>query len=113
MPINRTFPLAEVMAAARAYAETTGRKVTFEYVVVPGLNDTPDQARRLAALLKGFPSLVNLLPQHPGGAGRPDPTAATAFAERLTALGLEAAVRRSRGAEVLGACGQLRDRSPE
>jgi len=111
VPLNRTHPLAEVIAAARVYAQATGRKVAFAYVVVPGLNDTPAQARRLAALLRGLPAMVNLLPQHPAEArGRIDSAPATAFAEALRALGLEVAVRRSRGAEVLGACGQLRER---
>ena len=111
VPINRTYSLARVIAAARRYAESTGRKVSFEYVVVPGLNDTPEQARHLATLMRGLPYMVNLIPQHPTGEGRPDPSAANAFAELLTTMKVEVAVRHSRGAEVLGACGQLRDRT--
>ncbi len=133
VPLNSRFPIAEVMAAARGYAGATHRKVAFEYVVVPGLNDTPDQARRLAHLVRGLPAMVNVIPRNPGVGQVPRSPAATgmaagglatlacldpgtneraarAFAERLRALGVEVAVRRSRGAEVLGACGQLRAR---
>jgi 23S rRNA (adenine2503-C2)-methyltransferase len=111
VPVNRTHPIAAVLAAARGYAERTGRKVAFAYVVVPGLNDTADQARRLAVLTRGFASMVNLIPQNPtAGSTSPDPQAALRFARRLEQQGVPAAVRRSRGAEVLGACGQLRAR---
>ena len=108
IPINRKYDIAEVMAAARFFARETGRKVTFEYVVVPGTNDTPEQARELARLLRGLPSMVNLIPRNPiEEGGRADPDYAYRFAAFLKRHGLEAVVRRSRGAEVLGACGQL------
>lgn len=109
VPINRTYPIAAVLAAAREYAQLTGRKVAFEYVVVPDWNDTPEQARRLAELIQGMPAMVNLIPRNPEE-GRPDRAPALAFAARLKERGVEVAVRRSRGAEVLGACGQLRSR---
>jgi 23S rRNA (adenine2503-C2)-methyltransferase len=111
VPIGRKHSIAQVMAAARYYVERTGRKVVFAYVVVPGVNDTPEQATRLAALLRGLPSVVNVIPRNPlGEASRPDPDAAFRFARLLQARGLSAVVRRSRGAEVLGACGQLSSR---
>lgn len=111
VPINRKHPLAELMPAAKEYVDRTGRKVVFQYVVA-GLNDTPEQAQRLARLLKGMAATVNLIPRNPvGDASRPNPRPAMAFAQHLRALGLEVAVRRSRGAEVLGACGQLRERT--
>ena len=111
VPINRTHPIARVMTAARVYAEVTGRKIAFEYVVIPGLNDTAEQARRLAELIRGLPAMVNVIPQNPKpGEGKPDRAPAEAFAARLKSHGVEVAVRRSRGAEVLGACGQLRGR---
>jgi 23S rRNA (adenine2503-C2)-methyltransferase len=111
VPIGRKHPIARVMAAARYYAQRTGRKVAFEYVVVPGTNDTPEQASRLAALLRGLPSMVNVIPRNPlEESSRPDPGAAFRFAHLLDARGLAAVVRRSRGAEVLGACGQLSSR---
>ncbi len=120
VPVNREHPLAEVMGAAKEWVHRTRRKVAFQYVVVPGVNDTPEQARHLARRLKGLVAMVNLIPQNPPEAdrpatqpaGRPDPGPALAFARRLRSLGLEVAVRRSRGAEVLGACGQLRERGP-
>jgi 23S rRNA (adenine2503-C2)-methyltransferase len=111
VPINRTHPLSQVMTAARVYAEVTGRKIAFAYVVIPGLNDTVLQARQLARLIRGIPAMVNLIPQNPTpGVGEPDRAPAQAFANLLKQHGVEVAVRRSRGAEVLGACGQLRGR---
>jgi 23S rRNA (adenine2503-C2)-methyltransferase len=108
VPLNRKHPIAEVMSAARFFAEHTGRKVAFEYVVIPGLNDTPNQARHLGQLLRGLPAMVNLIPEHPlETPDRPDLGAAHRFAHLLREGGLEAVVRRSRGGEVLGACGQL------
>jgi len=109
VPINRRHPIADVLQAAREYACRTGRKVSFQWVVVPGVNDTSDQARRLGRLLRGLPAMVNLIPENPtGGSGTPDARAALAFARLLRGQGIEVAVRRSRGTEVLGACGQLR-----
>jgi len=108
VPINRRHPIAEVVRAARDYARQTGRKVAFEYMVAAGLNDTPDQARRVAELLTGMPAMVNVIPQNPTGqGGEPDARAARAFAGLLRSHGLEVAVRRSRGGQILGACGQL------
>jgi len=109
-PINRKHPIAEVVSAAREYAERTGRKVTFEYVIVPGVNDTPEQAAKLAALVRGLPAMVNVIPRNSVGGSAPDRAAASRFGGRLERLGVPVAVRRSRGAEVLGACGQLRGR---
>ena len=111
VPVNRTHPIPDHIAAAREYAHRTGRKVAFQYVVLPGVNDSPDQARRLADLLRGLPAMVNLIPQNPiEGFARPDARAAAAFARLLERRGVPVAVRSSRGGEVLGACGQLRSR---
>jgi len=108
VPINRVHPLAEVIAAAREYAERTGRKVAFQYVVLPGYNDTPEQAGRLAAITRQLPSMVNLIPRNPiGGPSGPDAGPALRFARMLEQRGVPVVVRASRGAEVLGACGQL------
>jgi 23S rRNA (adenine2503-C2)-methyltransferase len=87
VPINRRYPIAEVVQAAREYADQTGRKVAFEYVVMPGLNDDAEQARKVAQLLRGMPAMVNLIAQNPtsgegkracaeAAAGRPDARAA-------------------------------------
>lgn len=111
VPVNRKHPIASVIAAAREFTERTGRKVTFQYVVLPGVNDSDEQARRLAALMKGFPSMVNLIPRNPVEGSPPtDKHSAPRFAALLEKMRVAVAVRRSRGAEVLGACGQLRSR---
>lgn len=111
VPVNRTHPIAEVVAAAREYAKRTGRKVVFEYVVVPGVNDSAEQAGALAAITRQLPSVVNLIPQNqPERHMSADAGPARRFARRLDKRGVPVAVRASRGAEVLAACGQLRDR---
>jgi len=109
VPVNREHPLSELMEAVRHYIARTRRKVLFQYVVEPGLNDTREQQRALVALLRGIPAAVNLIPRNPcRDSARPNLRPAMAFARHLREAGLEVAVRRSRGAEVLGACGQLR-----
>jgi len=111
VPINRVHPIAEVIAAARFFAEETGRKVAFQYVILPGVNDSPDQARRLARLTRGLPAMVNVIPQNPiRGLPPAEAAAAARFARLLRERGVAVAVRKSRGADVLGACGQLRAR---
>ena len=107
MPVNVKYPLAEVIAAAGEF----DRRVTFEYVMLGGVNDAPQQARELAALALECRAFVNLIPLHPGGAGNFTPTpgpAIAAFARQLRARGVEVAVRRSRGMDIAAACGQLR-----
>ncbi|HTS88267.1 MAG TPA: 23S rRNA (adenine(2503)-C(2))-methyltransferase RlmN [Gemmatimonadales bacterium] len=107
MPIERKYPLAEVLDAARAFQ----KRITFEYVLIEGRNDSPREADQLAALARRSGALVNLLPLHPGGAAGLAPSSPTkirAFAERLRSRRVEAVVRRSRGLDISAACGQLR-----
>jgi 23S rRNA (adenine2503-C2)-methyltransferase len=107
MPVNTKFPLAAVIAAARTF----DRRVTFEYVLLGGVNDGPAHARALAALARECRAFVNLIPLHPGGAMGFTPTpgpAIAAFARALRAAGVETAVRKSRGLDIAAACGQLR-----
>ena len=107
MPINTKYPLADVIAAARAF----DRRVTFEYVMLGGVNDGPEEARDLAALARDCRAFVNLIPLHPGGAGDFTPTTAEGirrFAAWLRQAGVEVAVRKSRGMDIAAACGQLR-----
>lgn len=119
LPIAKKYPLDELIAAARRYVNRTGRKVTFEYTVVPGSNDSPEDARRLAALVRGLQALVNVIPLNlnegmmPGLKLSPEELIAAAerFTARLRGYHVEAALRRSRGEEVTGACGQLRRRT--
>jgi 23S rRNA (adenine2503-C2)-methyltransferase len=119
LPIAKKYPIDDLIAAARRYVHRTGRKVTFEYTVVPGSNDSPGDALQLAALVRGLQALVNVIPLNLNEGAMPglklSPPELIAAAERFTALlrghGVEAALRRSRGEEVTGACGQLRRRT--
>jgi 23S rRNA (adenine2503-C2)-methyltransferase len=107
MPINTKYPLASVIEAAKVF----DRRVTFEYVMLGGVNDGAEQAIELAALARGCKAFVNLIPLHPGGAGDFRPSSSEQiqwFARRLRAQGVEVAVRKSRGMDIAAACGQLR-----
>jgi 23S rRNA (adenine2503-C2)-methyltransferase len=107
MPVNTRYPLADVIAAAREF----DRRVTFEYVMLSGVNDQPEHSAQLAQLARECRAFVNLIPLHPGGGMGFTPTSApviTAFAKALRSRGVETAVRRSRGLDIAAACGQLR-----
>ena len=107
MPINTKYPLADVIAAAGAF----DRRVTFEYVMLGGVNDGPQEAKDLAALARQCRAFVNLIPLHPGGAGNFTPTPGEdirRFAGWLRRDGVEVAIRKSRGMDIAAACGQLR-----
>jgi 23S rRNA (adenine2503-C2)-methyltransferase len=107
MPVNIKYPLATVVAAAASFV----RRVTFEYVLLGGVNDAPEHADALARLARECGAFVNLIPLHPGGARGFTPTPgprASAFARRLRSRGVETAIRRSRGTDIAAACGQLR-----
>ncbi|MBI5853433.1 MAG: 23S rRNA (adenine(2503)-C(2))-methyltransferase RlmN [Planctomycetes bacterium] len=104
--------VAEIVAAARAYFARKGREVTFEIVLLAGVNDRAQDASSLISALRGFPSTVNLIPWNPvdriEGLRRPSEARVDEFAERLRRGGLNVTVRRQRGAEKSAACGQLR-----
>ncbi|MFN2566213.1 MAG: 23S rRNA (adenine(2503)-C(2))-methyltransferase RlmN [Gemmatimonadaceae bacterium] len=107
MPINVKYPLASVIRAAKAF----DRRVTFEYVMLGGVNDGVEHALQLAELARECRAFVNLIPLHPGGTGgfRPTPPERmAAFARELRAQGVEVATRKSRGLDIAAACGQLR-----
>jgi 23S rRNA (adenine2503-C2)-methyltransferase len=107
MPINTKYPLARVLEAARTF----DRRVTFEYVMLGGVNDQSEHAAQLAALARDCRAFVNLIPLHPGGAGDFTPTPGPAiarFARAMRERGVEVAVRKSRGMDIAAACGQLR-----
>jgi 23S rRNA (adenine2503-C2)-methyltransferase len=115
VPLNRRYPIADVLDAARGYVLAKGRRVTFEYACIAGLNDHPHLADALAGRLVGFPggAHVNLIPLNPttGFPGRPPSgERIAAFAERLTDRGITATIRRNRGTDIDAACGQLRMR---
>jgi 23S rRNA (adenine2503-C2)-methyltransferase len=107
MPINTKYPLADVIDAARAF----DRRVTFEYVMLGGVNDSRTHAEQLAELARRCKAFVNLIPLHPGGAGNFTPTTPhniAVFARAIRAKGVEVAIRKSRGIDISAACGQLR-----
>jgi 23S rRNA (adenine2503-C2)-methyltransferase len=107
MPVNTKYPLADVIRAAAEF----DRRVTFEYVMLGGVNDLPQHADQLAKLAKDCGAFVNLIPLHPGGAMGFTPTTPEAiakFARRIRGLGVEIAIRKSRGMDIAAACGQLR-----
>lgn len=110
VPLERRYPATEVVAAATAYAEATGRRVTYEMVMIAGINDTPADAHAAAELLRGRLAHVNLIPMNPV-AHTPwqpsSPDRIEAFANVLRAVGLHTTVRRNRGVDIGAACGQL------
>ncbi|MGH8975246.1 MAG: 23S rRNA (adenine(2503)-C(2))-methyltransferase RlmN, partial [Acidimicrobiia bacterium] len=113
VPLNRRYPLDEVLAAAGEYLERSGRRLSFEYAMIDGVNDSPAQAGALARRLAGLGAHVNLIPLNPtAGFGVPatPPERIARFAERLRAGGVNATVRRNRGTSIDAACGQLRAR---
>jgi 23S rRNA (adenine2503-C2)-methyltransferase len=107
MPINTKYPLADVIDAAREF----DRRVTFEYVMLGGVNDSRDNAMMLVELARRCRAFVNLIPLHPGGAGNFTPTTPhgiAVFARIVRSQGVEVAIRKSRGMDIAAACGQLR-----
>ena len=107
MPVNTKYPLADVIEAAKAF----DRRVTFEYVMLGGVNDGIEDALNLARLARECRAFVNLIPLHPGGAMGFTPTAASEivrFSRQLRREGVEVAIRKSRGKDIAAACGQLR-----
>lgn len=111
MPINRAYPIAVLLEACREYWEKTGRRLTFEYALIGGINDRLDQADELADRLRGLPCHVNLIPVNYVPERRFDRTPrrqVEAFRERLERHGISCTVRREMGADIAAACGQLR-----
>lgn len=110
MPVNKTYPIASLIDIAKRYFEKTGRRVTFEYVLIAGSNDTDEAIQALIRLLGKFPCKVNLIPVNPSGAGTLQPPTEQRllrFADKLHCGGVAATVRKSRGRDISGACGQL------
>ena len=117
VPINRRYPLAVLMEACAAYLEAKGRRLSFEWALIDGVNDRPSDASELAALADGLPlgAHVNLIPLNPtpGFLTRGTPISGVrAFRDRLAALGVNATVRRNRGTDIDAACGQLAGSTP-
>ncbi len=110
MPINRKYPLDALMNALRAYPLPRRRRITIEYTLVAGKNDSLDEARKLAKLLRGLPVKINLIPMNPiehSTLGPPDFSGVLAFQQLLVDAGYSCFIRRRRGDDVSAACGQL------
>ena len=115
MPINKKYPLEELLDACRTYpGVTNARRITFEYVMLKGVNDSDADARQLVRLLKGIPSKINLIPFNPWPGSDFECSSATRIAAFQTIIqdeGLSAPVRTTRGEDILAACGQLKSES--
>lgn len=110
MPVNKHYPIAEVMDACRYYVSKTGRRITFEWALIYGVNDTPETARKLADLLKGMLCHVNAIPLNPttGYEGKAtDRQRAEKFKETLEQAGVPCTIRMRRGIDIAAGCGQL------
>ena len=119
VPMNRRYPVAEIMSAARRFQQKTGRVVTIEYCMLAGVNDSEEHARTLAEIMAGFRAHVNLIPYNPIGAGlsgksyeRPSEESIVGFLATLRERGVVAHRRDTRGDDVNAACGQLRETLP-
>lgn len=114
MPINKTYPIEELIKIAKEYFDKTGRRVTFEYVIRKGENDNLQAAEKLKKYLSGFPCKINLIPLNPIDDSakelKPYEAEVIKFADELHNRGLSATIRKSRGEDIFGACGQLAGR---
>jgi 23S rRNA (adenine2503-C2)-methyltransferase len=113
LPVNKRWPLDELIAACHEYVEKVGRRVTFEWAAIAGENDTPEQAHALGKLLKGLKCHVNIIPLNPtsGYEGGPSAMArVNIFIETLAAYGVPATVRVRRGIDIAAGCGQLKSK---
>ena len=115
VPLNRKYPIAELLAACRAYpGGSNARRITFEYVMLKGINDSTADAREFVRLIAGIPAKVNLIPFNPWP-GAPyecaDEAAIRAFAEIVNRAGYSSPVRTPRGRDIMAACGQLKSAS--
>lgn len=115
MPINKKYPLAALMKACREYPGlSNARRITFEYVMLKGVNDSPADARALVKLLKGVPAKINLIPFNPWPGApyeRSDDRAIQVFGDIVNAAGYASPVRTTRGEDIMAACGQLKSAS--
>ena len=113
IPVNRKYPIAAIVGAARAHAERTGRRTSYEYVLLQGVNDSPEQAQRLATIVGRHLSHINLIPMNPidgSSLAPPSKSRAQAFQSILQAAGISTTIRATRGLDIDAACGQLRAR---
>jgi len=111
VPVAKTYPLAKLMDACRRYVDTTHRRLTFEYVLLKEVNDRPEDARQLAALMKNMPAALNVIPYNPTTVfehfQRPEASRIAAFRKILEDAGVVVTQRKERGQQIAAACGQL------
>jgi 23S rRNA (adenine2503-C2)-methyltransferase len=111
MPVNKTYPIKRLLEVCRNYPLQPRRRITFEYVLLKGINDTPADAKRLVRLLRGIPSKINLIPFNPCEGSqyeRPDEESVLEFQQILLQADVTVIIRKSKGQDILAACGQLR-----
>jgi 23S rRNA (adenine2503-C2)-methyltransferase len=112
VPLNRKYPISELLAACRAYpGASNARRITFEYVMLKGVNDSPAEARELVRLLKGIPAKINLIPFNPWPGTVyecSDWPVIEKFSDIVFNAGYASPVRTPRGRDILAACGQLK-----
>ena len=116
MPVANKYELSSVIDACKTYVELTGRRITFEYSLVAGANDSPEDAKELADLIKGINCHVNLIPVNPikeRNYKRPKGEAVQGFKNKLEKYGINVTIRREMGQDIDGACGQLRKKYME
>lgn len=112
MPINKKYPLKKLMEACREFPLAPRRRITFEYVLIGGINDTTEDAKRVAELLKGMRSKVNLIPFNPVGSStglkKPSEGRVLKFQDIINNAGITTMIRKSKGTDISAACGQLK-----
>lgn len=116
MPINKKYPLKDLLDECRRYYRATGEKITMEYVLLKGVTDQLDHARQLVKLLRDVPCKINIIPfnEHPGsGFERPSDEAVQAFHQETMKLGAQVLLRRTMGRDIFAACGQLTTKNVE
>ena len=116
MPVNRRYPIEELLDACREYSDVTGRRVSYEYALIGGVNDSDECAEELVRRLRGDLCHINLIPANEvkgSGLGRSTRERQRAFCSVLSKRGMNVTVRRTLGADILASCGQLRGRNEE
>ena len=116
MPVNKAYPSEELLAACRRYYDATGRRISFEYAMIDGVNDSQENAKELIHRLKGLPAHFNLIPLNHVEESPLKPSSRTAvsrFQKTLEAAGITATVRRTLGSDIDASCGQLRRKYPK
>ena len=115
VPINKKYPIAELLDACRAYpGVNNARRITFEYVMLKGVNDSDAEARELVRLIRGIPAKINLIPFNPWPGSPYDcstPSRVRRFADIVNDAGYASPVRQPRGRDIMAACGQLKSDS--